>query len=293
MLKNLSHPMYHSVKVLGSSFSARLLHLRCVKESAFNVIHLRHCSTSSLLDALKDMPSKGVYTTVLMVDSAAEIRSPLSNSSQTLAQSQRDIWTQTVLFLLVSMALVGISVNACFIHHLYKTKLSSVKITALCNISDEQLMENSTVPQFQKRTKPLAHLKAGKEQPGTDGVMPWNVSVELDLHQLEYKENKLVVQKEGYYYIYSKLTFDGDKDSFTHLMVMTANRFSTQFPIELLRNRYHRNQPKPTQKGGSIDSSYLGGMFHFFKGDAVFVLVRNGTVRLLTVADNYFGMFMV
>ena len=32
MLKNLSHPMYHSLEALGSSFSARLLHPRCVKE---------------------------------------------------------------------------------------------------------------------------------------------------------------------------------------------------------------------------------------------------------------------
>ncbi|KAI4894872.1 hypothetical protein NFI96_019185 [Prochilodus magdalenae] len=32
VLKNLSHPMYHSLEALGSSFSARLLHPRCVKE---------------------------------------------------------------------------------------------------------------------------------------------------------------------------------------------------------------------------------------------------------------------
>ncbi|KAI4887229.1 hypothetical protein NFI96_028397 [Prochilodus magdalenae] len=32
MLKNLSHPMYHSLEALGSSFSARLLPPWCVKE---------------------------------------------------------------------------------------------------------------------------------------------------------------------------------------------------------------------------------------------------------------------
>ncbi|KAI4897115.1 hypothetical protein NFI96_004734 [Prochilodus magdalenae] len=32
MLENLSHPMYHSLEALGSSFSARLLHPQCEKE---------------------------------------------------------------------------------------------------------------------------------------------------------------------------------------------------------------------------------------------------------------------
>ncbi|KAI4877506.1 hypothetical protein NFI96_027203 [Prochilodus magdalenae] len=154
-------------------------------------------------------------------------------------------------------------------------------------------MENSTVPRFQKRTKPLAHLKAGKEQPGTDGVMPWDVSVELDLHQLEYKENKLVVEKEGYYYVYSKLCFNVDNDLFTHLVVMTTQPPVTQYSIELLHSQYYTNHPNATQNESLIQNSYLGGMFHFFKGDAVFVLVRNGTVQLESAANNYFGMFMV
>ncbi|KAI4877507.1 hypothetical protein NFI96_027204 [Prochilodus magdalenae] len=247
------------------------------------------------------MASEGVdYPMEVLMDSQTGNSPPLPPRPG----QRRSRTIQTALFIMVSAALLAVAVEACFIYHLYKTKQSSELLLdrdfpQTYSRKDEQVMEDSTVPPktrpppFKKPTKPLAHLMAGSKLPGTDGVMPWTVNVELDLHQLEYTENKLVVQKEGYYYIYSKLTFNRDKDSFTHLVVMTAKRFTTQFPIELLRNRYHRNRPKPTQKGRSIESSYLGGVFRCFKGDAVFVLVTNGTVQLQTAADNYFGMFMV
>ncbi|KAI4876473.1 hypothetical protein NFI96_017395, partial [Prochilodus magdalenae] len=39
MLKNLSHPMYHSLEAMGSSLSARLLHPRCVKKKYRRSFH--------------------------------------------------------------------------------------------------------------------------------------------------------------------------------------------------------------------------------------------------------------
>ncbi|KAI4877505.1 hypothetical protein NFI96_027201, partial [Prochilodus magdalenae] len=254
---------------------------------------------------LVDMAGKGVeYPSVFVVDSRTGIPPLPPKPGQRLAQNRRNRTTQIMLFILVSMALLGIVVEACFIYHLYKTKHGSEPDeVSQAEKPSAQRGEHIVVspptppktrpPPFKKPTKPLAHLMAGREQPGTDGVMPWTVNVEHDFHQVEYTENKLVVQKEGYYYIYSKLTFDGDKDSFTHLMVMTTKRFASPFPIELLRYRYHRNVTKPPKKEGLMLNSYLGGVFHFFKGDAVFVLVRNGTIRLQTAADNYFGMFML
>ncbi|XP_036421626.1 tumor necrosis factor ligand superfamily member 14-like [Colossoma macropomum] len=252
------------------------------------------------------MASKGAeYPSVFVVDSRAGIPPLPPKPGHRQAQRRRSRVTQTMLYLLVSMALFGIVVEACLIYHLYKTKQSSEPLNKDKDTPQtdarkgEHVMEHPTVPPkrtkpplFKKPLKPLAHLSAGGERPGADGVMPWNDKVDLDLHELEYKENKLVVEKEGYYYIYSKLCFDADEASFHHLVVRTTSRFTGPY-IELLRNRYYGDHSKPPKKEGSMKNSYVGGVFHLYKGDAVFVVVKSGTVRLQNAADNYFGMFMV
>ncbi|KAL7883718.1 hypothetical protein SRHO_G00013760 [Serrasalmus rhombeus] len=216
------------------------------------------------------------YPSVFVVDSRAGIPPLPPKPGQMQAQRRRNRMTQTMLYLLVSMALFGIVVEACFIYHLYKTKQSSElpqneKTPNADARKGEQVMDHPTVPPkrtrpplFQKPLKPLAHLTAGSERPSADGVMPWRG--EPELHKLEYKENKLVVEKEGYYYIYSKLCFDADDISFYHMMVMTTPRYMGPSPIELLRNRYHGDHTKPLKNVGSIQNSYLGGMFHLLKG---------------------------
>ncbi|KAL6460579.1 hypothetical protein MHYP_G00305450 [Metynnis hypsauchen] len=253
---------------------------------------------------LVDMASKcAEYPSVFVVDSRAGIPPLPPKPGQMQAQRRRNRITQTMLYLLVSMALFGIVVEACFIYHLYMTKQSSElpqneKTPNADARKGEHFMDQSTVapkrtrpPLFQKPLKPLAHLTAGSERPGADGVMPWRM--EPELHNLEYKENRLVVEKEGYYYIYSKVCFDEDDATFYHMIVKTTPRYTGTSPIELLRNRYHGEHTKPPQNVGSLQNSYLGGVFHFHKGEAVYVLVKNGRVRLQSSADNYFGMFMV
>ncbi|XP_036421629.1 tumor necrosis factor ligand superfamily member 14-like [Colossoma macropomum] len=223
-----------------------------------------------------------------------------------MVDSWKNRMIQTILYVLVSIALFGIVVETCFIYHLYTTKHSSellydkdfLRTDPTEDTSSFCIMEASTVPSKKTRPppfkafKPLAHLRAYVERPGADGVMRWNDKVDLELHELEYKENKLVVEKEGYYYIYSKLCFDAKEAFFHHLVVMTSSRFRGSL-IELLSNRYYEDHPKPLKREGSMKNSYLGGMFHLYKGDAVFVVVKSGTVRMQSLANNYFGMFMM
>ncbi|XP_036421627.1 tumor necrosis factor ligand superfamily member 14-like [Colossoma macropomum] len=233
-------------------------------------------------------------------------RTGTENPLRFMVDSQRNGMIQTILYVLVSTALFGIALETCFIYHLYTTKQSSellhdknfTQTDARKDTFSFCIMEASTVPPKKTRPppfkalKPLAHLGAGSERPGADGVMPWNDTGESELHELEYKENKLVVKKEGYYYIYSKLCFDADEDLFNHFMLRTSHRYFGH-SIHLLRYAYRGNNSKTLKKEGFIQNSYLGGVFHLIKGDAVFVVVKNGTVHLFSLADNYFGMFMV
>lgn len=119
--------------------------------------------------------------------------------------------------------------------------------------------------------------------------MKWK-DVQNSTYELEYKDGKLIVQKEGFYYVYSKLSYAADGTSFTQMVQWSTSRYLNK-PITLLT--YHRRNSKSVQKG-TLRSSYLGGIFHLFKGDAVFVEVKDGaSIRLHDAAENVFGMFML
>lgn len=120
--------------------------------------------------------------------------------------------------------------------------------------------------------------------------MDWNVNGDSILHQLEYRDGKLIVLKEGYYYVYSKLSYSADRPPFIQMVKRSTSRYLGE-PLELLT--YRRHNPNVALKG-TLSNSYLGGVFHLYKEDAVFVHVNNGSlVRLQTTADNFFGMYML
>ncbi|XP_072530506.1 tumor necrosis factor ligand superfamily member 14 [Salminus brasiliensis] len=250
------------------------------------------------------MDNRGMpYPTVFCVDGQVGFPPLPPKPGQRKAQYQRYKVTQTLLFLLVIMALCGILVEACFIYNLYNTKQDKLlrekeEASRLEARKGGKAKEHITVPPrtrrpaFLKPSKPLAHLSAGSSRPGSDWVMPWNGEVE-DLYELKFNAGKLEVQKEGYYYIYSKLCYNAGEGSFYHAMVMTTPRYQGVDPIELLRYRYSVGLPQTANTSGSVRNSYLGGVFHLLKGDTVFVLVKKGTVLLQSSGDNFFGMFMV
>ncbi|KAI4897539.1 hypothetical protein NFI96_014769, partial [Prochilodus magdalenae] len=83
MLKNLSHPMYHSLEALGSFFSARLLHPRCVEERL--VLHplygLSQTGAPSSVQTVSD------WCSILCTDCLRLVLRPLYGLSQTGAPS--------------------------------------------------------------------------------------------------------------------------------------------------------------------------------------------------------------
>lgn len=123
-----------------------------------------------------------------------------------------------------------------------------------------------------------------------NGVVLWNEHHESILHQVKLKpaEGKLVIEKEGYYSVYSKIHFQDDKITCTHSVLRTTDRYRFEIPL-LQSSRLHRILLRPR----ITDNSFLSGMFHLYKGDAVFVRVKNCTIVLSNAAENYFGVFMV
>lgn len=120
--------------------------------------------------------------------------------------------------------------------------------------------------------------------------MEWNVEGNSLIYKFNYNKGKLIVQKEGYYYVYSKLSYSEDYSSFIQMLKMDTNLYDGDYPALIT---YRRHNPKPVQKG-TLSDSYLGGVFHLRQGDALYVHVNNGSlVRLHNPSDNFFGMFML
>ncbi|KAG9337854.1 hypothetical protein JZ751_027505 [Albula glossodonta] len=131
-------------------------------------------------------------------------------------------------------------------------------------------------------------VQAGDKPPLSDGTMLWNPEGDSVLHELEYREGGLVVQKEGYYFVYSKVFFtEPPCSTFNHMVLRRTPRYPED--IELMRSKRSHCQQKK-----ELLNSYLGGVFHLFKGDALLVKAQNHTLMSRqSSSDNFFGAYMI
>uniref|UniRef100_A0A671T2W7 Tumor necrosis factor ligand superfamily member 14-like n=1 Tax=Sinocyclocheilus anshuiensis TaxID=1608454 RepID=A0A671T2W7_9TELE len=236
-------------------------------------------------------PGKVSYPSVFVVDS--KMRPPLLPPKP--GRRQRKEVIQTLLVILVCVALCGMAVEACFIYHLFTSKENPVS-TILSNfLKHHCLKEHAVTPKQNplgemKPSKPMAQLTTGKEP--VNGVVLWHENHQSILHHIKHKadEGKLIIEKEGYYSVYSKINFKEDNIIFSHSVLWVTHRYAGNEILLLQSSRLH---PKLLRSRVATDNSYLSGVFHLYKGDAVFVRVKNCTLVLSNAAENYFGVFMV
>lgn len=117
--------------------------------------------------------------------------------------------------------------------------------------------------------------------------MAWSTDADPLLYEMDYTDRHLVIQKEGYYYVYSKVSFL-DSDLFYHFIHQKTKLYSGK-SITLLMSR------KYSKKSNYMRSnSYLGGVFHLYKGDAVYVEVSNtSNIIRHKPFENIFGAYMI
>ncbi|KAF4073657.1 hypothetical protein AMELA_G00245820 [Ameiurus melas] len=240
------------------------------------------------------------YPSVFVVDGGTGFPPPLPpKPGQTRIRNQRNRLIQNILLVLVCLALFGLFVEGIFIYSLHakanhndtaQSNSLEPKTDALKGGRDKEHVKKKPKQQTSLHpSKPLAHLAAGDTKPQKDGIMKWR-DVQNSTYELEYNDGKLIVQKDGFYYVYSKLSYTADGTSFIQMVQWSTSRYLNK-PITLLR--YSRRNSKPVQKD-TLRSSYLGGIFHLYKGDAVYVEVKDGSaIRLHDAAENAFGMFML
>ncbi|KAG5853669.1 hypothetical protein ANANG_G00028440 [Anguilla anguilla] len=244
------------------------------------------------------MPEEGIpYPQVFVVDRQMGVPPTVP-----VPHRQRTVLLQQILIMLVSLALCGLAVEACFIYRLYNQPSdASMSVKQLGEQESRFLKkverEGKIHPTERsgialKPAKPSAHLTEISIPVAPDGILQWGINGDAFSAGVEHKDGSLLLKKEGFYFIYSKVSFEELTCSmFKHTVLMRTPRYSQDLPL-MKAKRFSCSNSKQPEDG--MLNSYLGGVFHLHVDDSVFVKVENHTlVRHHDTSDNFFGMFMI
>uniref|UniRef100_A0A8C6WQB7 THD domain-containing protein n=1 Tax=Neogobius melanostomus TaxID=47308 RepID=A0A8C6WQB7_9GOBI len=175
--------------------------------------------------------------------------------------------TPVLLFVLVTVALCGM-VLACFIYPFYNPPAAQVSVQYIV---------------MKSPLKPVAHLTDGTDLTHGKQVMAWSELADPLLYKVAYKNGSLVFKENGYYYIYSKVSFRADHGWYHSIELKTKYYLGKNDLMLLLA--------KPSSKQSN---SFLAGVFHFYKDDAIFVKVSDTShVARGDPTQNVFGAYLI
>ncbi|CAJ1053186.1 tumor necrosis factor ligand superfamily member 14-like [Xyrichtys novacula] len=154
-------------------------------------------------------------------------------------------------------------------------------------------------PQTVDQERPFAHLMGSNRTVDKDNVVQWlNNSGDSITYNMGYRNGRLLVEKEGYYYIYSKVSLDAEEEClyFQHEVWRDTTAYGK--PIQLLKSKRPRClTDRPANRNPSaVDdywNSFLAGIFELNKGDGIYVKLDSKEKRLPDPADNLLGGFMI
>ncbi|CAG06090.1 unnamed protein product [Tetraodon nigroviridis] len=153
-----------------------------------------------------------------------------------------------------------------------------------------------SVEQILKR--PFAQLIGSNGPVRKDNVVEWeHTGGEASTSRMNYSRGRLQVQEEGYYYLFSKLTFNASEQcKLVQHKVMKVTRAYGK-PIELMRSKSSRcTKTTSTSKSSpeeDLRNSFLAGIFHLQRRDEIYVTLEDIQKLHRGVIDNLLGAFMI
>uniref|UniRef100_A0A3B4G463 THD domain-containing protein n=1 Tax=Pundamilia nyererei TaxID=303518 RepID=A0A3B4G463_9CICH len=194
-----------------------------------------------------------------MADTGVELDRLVAAVPQNPDEQQKDDkLAQTLLFVLLIVVLYGIAAQAFFINLLYHRELVSIS---------GSVQENE--------------------------VMLWHINSLTVLSGMAYKDGRLEVQEEGFYYVYSKVCFSDhglwnqSPEFFHHFVMKSAHLHGNHYTLM-------QSQKELRVNSSDLNNSFLGGFFHLHKGDGIFVRIRtNLNILQYNVSEHFFGAFMM
>ncbi|XP_061556586.1 tumor necrosis factor ligand superfamily member 14 [Phycodurus eques] len=219
---------------------------------------------------------------------------------------------QRLLLALVSVALIGLVLEGLLIFYLHSSHFGQTPSPSFSKLSAEKnespqtsnrlnslsktfthLMEksassNASAPRM-PLSKPVARLMDGADVVHGKGVMGWSLVSDRVLRGVDYKDGSLVIRREGFYFVYSKVSFH-ERGVFHHAVMMRTRRHPGGSVLLLQSRKYSSANDKNRGNG----DTFLAGVFHLRKDDAVFVKVSDTSKIVRVIAnENVFGAFMI
>lgn len=245
---------------------------------------------------------------VFVVDSQASYISMPSGKKSTWAKAG-----QKFLLLLLGLSVLAILVEGYLIYILYQRTeaFSRCGSNPLCHNSSHPLKpeeqngrissqkgnkESNEIPPLQTQKRPLAHLLGAEDPVGDNDEVRWNSHTKQDIVKMGYNNSRLIIQQEGFYYVYSKVEIDVSQETkpIFHKIMKSSNAYMWH-NIELLNSKSNCCQHKGLLNSDveDIRSSFLAGIFHLQKGDQIFVTLSRIQKLSRGANRNCFGAFLI
>uniref|UniRef100_A0A8C5DBI4 Tumor necrosis factor ligand superfamily member 14-like n=1 Tax=Gouania willdenowi TaxID=441366 RepID=A0A8C5DBI4_GOUWI len=201
----------------------------------------------------------------------------------TMHKEKKQSWKRAkhkFLMVLVGLALLGLLVEGYFIYRL-----------------EQKTKQMPTVQTFQR---PFAHLLGSHLPVGEDNVMQWVKEGEAITQHMAYDRGRLLVEVEGYYYLYSKVQLNAADECLLIQHKIMKNTTAYGQPIELMKSKSFRcwtqeNQKEMFSQVQDLWNNFLGGIFHLQRGDRIYVTLESKENAPLNPGptENFMGAFMV
>ncbi|KAM9454986.1 tumor necrosis factor ligand superfamily member 14 [Clarias gariepinus] len=208
-----------------------------------------------------------------------------------------------VVYVLLGLALFGVMVEGVLIYQLYQRipKQTSPEMSQMSKLTggnktqDDGYSTETSAPQqvLKTESKPAAFLHHQNHSVSSDmTVLQWDArGFPAFQHSFNYSNGSLIIHKEGFYYLFSKVTYRSSCQMFRHEVKLNSSRYN-HHPISLMiDSRYGVERSHANKK--SQFSSYLGGVMHLFKTDMVFVSISNHSCLIEETQETFFGGFMI
>uniref|UniRef100_A0A3Q4C0C4 THD domain-containing protein n=1 Tax=Mola mola TaxID=94237 RepID=A0A3Q4C0C4_MOLML len=257
----------------------------------------------------------GTFPQVFVVDSQA--------SYVSVPGWKREGWArrmgQKFLLLLVGFTMLGLVVEAYLIYNLYKKiegyshcmphpfcqNLSSARVSGqqVCvGVQWTRVCSNEIPTRWphpaQVEPRPFAHLIGSRNPVGENNVVQWEHKVgETITYHMGYNNGRLLVEKDGHYYLYSKVTINAAEECklIQHTVMKVTKAYDAA--IELMKSKSFRcRTQKPSTKPAEAEdllNSFLAGIFHLQSGDEIFVGLEDIHTMRTGPTDNLMGAFMI
>ncbi|KAM9362967.1 tumor necrosis factor ligand superfamily member 14-like [Symphorus nematophorus] len=228
---------------------------------------------------------------------------------------------QKFLLLLVGLTTLGLLVEGYLIYNLYrKSETFSLCVShPLCqNLSNPSTSDQQGGPiksqmrggesneiltrpphTEQDQKKPFAQLIGSGSPAGDNNVVQWlHKGGEAITYNMGYKNGRLLVEKEGYYYLYSKVTLNAVEECtlIQHKLMKVTMAYGV--PIELMKSKSFRCRTARPSSAKSTDgedlwNSFLAGIFQLQEGDEIFVTLDDLQKMRPGTTENLMGAFMI